>query len=414
MTVYIPEDFDFTDPELFARRLPHPEWRELRRTEPLRRVSKRPGGDGFDDDHYWLATRHADVKEISRRTGEAFSAAENTMIPRFTEGTDRSIIEAQRAMILNEDGELHKKHRRIISRGFTPRGVAGHRETLTARARTIVAEAARRDTADFVTAVASELPLQTIAELLGIPQTDRHSVFDWSNRMTSYDVPGQLDDATVASIEMLGYAHAMAESRTTTPTDDIVTALVQADIDGESLSPEEFGWFVTVLAVAGNETTRNATTHGMIAMLDNPEQWELFKAERPETAYDEILRWSSPVTQFQRTAVEDVRIGGADIAAGDRVLLCYASANFDEDVFDEPFRFDLERDPNPHVTFGGQGPHYCIGANLARLQIEIIFNAIADELPDLRSLGEPERLGSAWLNAITRWPISTGRCPMSD
>ncbi|HIW66891.1 MAG TPA: cytochrome P450 [Candidatus Dietzia merdigallinarum] len=414
MDVSIPEGFDFTDPELFEKRLPHDEWRHLRQTDPLRRVEKQPGIDGFDDDHYWLATKHADVKEISRITGEKFSAGENTMIPRFAEGTDRAIIEAQREMLVNEDGEIHKKHRRIISRGFTPRGVAGMRPELAERARKIVTEAASGNADEFVTAVASELPLQAIADLLGVPQEDRHKIFEWSNTMTSYDVPGGMDLAAVASMQLIDYFQNMANERAANPQDDIVSKLVQADIDGEHLSPEEFGWFVTLLAVAGNETTRNATTHGMVAMLENPDQWELFKSERPETAYDEILRWASPITQFQRTATEDVEIGGVTIPAGDRVLLCYGSANFDEEVFEDPFTFNILRDPNPHVTFGGQGPHYCIGANLAKMQLELIFNAIADHLPDLTALGEPTRLRSGWLNGLTEWKVDLGTCPVAS
>ena len=414
MDVTIPAGFDFTDPDLFEKRLPHDEWRQLRRTQPIHRVDKRPGSDGFDDDHYWLVTRHADVKEISRLTGEIFSAGENTMIPRFAEGTPRDIIEAQRAMLVNEDGEIHKKHRRIISRGFTPRGVAGMRDELADRARKIVTAAAESNADDFVTSIASELPLQAIADLLGVPQEDRHKIFEWSNIMTSYDAGGDPDAPAIASMELIGYANAMAEDRAANPRDDIVTKLVQADVDGEHLSAEEFGWFVTLLAVAGNETTRNATTHGMVAMLEHPEQWELFKRERPETAYDEILRWASPITQFQRTAMEDTEIGGVSIAKGDRVLICYGSANFDEEVFDDPFTFTILRDPNPHVTFGGQGPHYCLGANLAKMQLELIFNAVADHLPDLTALGDPKRLRSGWLNGLTEWKVDLGVCPVAS
>ena len=414
MDVTIPAGFDFTDPDLFEKRLPHDEWRQLRRTQPIHRVDKRPGSDGFDDDHYWLVTRHADVKEISRLTGEIFSAGENTMIPRFAEGTPREIIEAQRAMLVNEDGEIHKKHRRIISRGFTPRGVAGMRDELADRARKIVTAAAESNADDFVTSIASELPLQAIADLLGVPQEDRHKIFEWSNIMTSYDAGGDPDAPAIASMELIGYANAMAEDRAANPRDDIVTKLVQADVDGEHLSAEEFGWFVTLLAVAGNETTRNATTHGMVAMLEHPEQWELFKRERPETAYDEILRWASPITQFQRTAMEDTEIGGVPIAKGDRVLICYGSANFDEEVFDDPFTFTILRDPNPHVTFGGQGPHYCLGANLAKMQLELIFNAVADHLPDLTALGDPKRLRSGWLNGLTEWKVDLGVCPVAS
>ena len=413
-SVSIPASFDFTDPELYEKRLPHPEWAELRRTEPIHWVQKADRGcDAFDDDGYWVVTKHADVKEISRRTNEGFSTYENTAIPRFAPGTDRGIIDMTRFILLNQDGEDHKKRRRIISKGFTPRNVEKLRDKLHERARTIVTEAASGEQkGDFVTQVACELPLQAIAELIGVPQEDRHQIFEWSNNMTSYDIPEKADDSAVAAAQLLDYAQKMAESRGVDPQDDLVTKLIQADVDGEQLTADEFGWFVILLAVAGNETTRNATTHGMVAFLDNPDQWEKFKAERPETAYDEILRWASPITSFQRTATEDVEISGTQIRKGDRVELMYGSANFDEEVFEDPFTFDITRDPNPHLAFGGNGPHYCIGANLAKLQIELIFNAIADHLPNLESLGDPSRLRSGWLNGLTEWPVDF-RCPMA-
>jgi cholest-4-en-3-one 26-monooxygenase len=187
--------------------------------------------------------------------------------------------------------------------------------------------------------------------------------------------------------------------------DDIATKLVQADVDGESLSAEQFGFFVMILAVAGNETTRNAITHGMQAFFDHPDQWERFKAERPPTTADEIVRWSTPVTAFQRTATADVEIAGQKITAGQRVGLFYGSANFDETVFEDPMTFDITRDPNPHVGFGGGGTHYCIGANLARVEINLIFNAIADHLPDIAPLGPPVRLRAGWLNGVKSLPV---------
>ena len=176
-------------------------------------------------------------------------------------------------------------------------------------------------------------------------------------------------------------------------------------MDGEALTTDEFGYFMILLAVAGNETTRNAISHGMLAFLDHPEQWELYRAERPATAVDEIVRWATPVTVFQRTALADTTLGGQQIRAGQRVGLFYRSANFDEEVFDHPERFDILRDPNPHLGFGGMGTHYCLGANLARLEIELIFNAIADAMPDITKAGEPERLRSGWLNGIKHLPV---------
>jgi cholest-4-en-3-one 26-monooxygenase len=206
-------------------------------------------------------------------------------------------------------------------------------------------------------------------------------------------------------MEVIMYAMAMADERGKNPTDDIVTALIQADIDGEKLSDDEFGFFVIMLAVAGNETTRNSITHGMIALASNPDQWELFKKERPTTAADEIIRWATPVSAFQRTANEDTELAGVQIKKGQRLVMSYRSANFDEEVFEDPHTFNILRDPNPHVGFGGSGAHFCIGANLARMTINLIFNAVADHMPDLRPVGEPERLRSGWLNGIKHWQV---------
>jgi cholest-4-en-3-one 26-monooxygenase len=198
----------------------------------------------------------------------------------------------------------------------------------------------------------------------------------------------------------------MAEERRGCPRDDIVTKLISAEIDGHQLSDDEFGFFVLMLAVAGNETTRNAIAHGMLAFLDHPEQWELFKASRPDTAADEIVRWATPITVFQRTAVVDTVLGGQEIRAGQRVGLFYRSANFDEEVFEHPGRFDVLRNPNPHLGYGGYGTHYCLGANLAKLEIELIFNAIADAVPDIRIAGAPVRLRSGWINGIKHLPVT--------
>jgi cholest-4-en-3-one 26-monooxygenase len=206
-------------------------------------------------------------------------------------------------------------------------------------------------------------------------------------------------------MELLGYAMKMAEERQSCPRDDIVTTLVKAEIDGEHLSTDEFGFFVLMLAVAGNETTRNAISHGMLALLEHPEQWELFKAERPRTAVDEMVRWGTPVNVFQRTAQRDTVLGGQSIKAGQRVAMFYGSANFDEDVFTDPMRFDITRSPNPHLGFGGSGAHFCLGANLARLEIDLIFNAIADHMPDISLAGPPQRLRSGWINGIKHLPV---------
>ncbi|HVQ99793.1 MAG TPA: cytochrome P450, partial [Mycobacterium sp.] len=303
---------------------------------------------------------------------------------------------------------------KIISRAFTPRAVERLREDLNERARHIVRTAAAEGSGDFVEQVSCELPLQAIAGLLGVPQDDRDKLFRWSNEMTGNEDPeyAHIDPAT-SSVELIMYAMQMAEERTRNPGEDIVTRLIQADIDGEKLSDDEFGFFVVMLAVAGNETTRNSITHGMIAFADNPEQWELYKRERPDTTADEIVRWATPVTAFQRTALQDYELSGVPIKKGQRVVMFYRSANFDEEVFEDPFKFDILRNPNPHVGFGGTGAHYCIGANLARMTINLIFNAVADHMPDLKPIGQPERLRSGWLNGIKHWQVDyTGECPV--
>ena len=402
----LPADFDINDPDMYSQRLPREEWAELRRSAPIWWQSQPYHRDGFADEGHWVISKHADVKEVSRNDA-VFSSWENTAIIRFKSDMTQEQIEMQRVILLNMDAPQHTRMRSIVSRGFTPRAVNALKDALSRRAENIVKTALNNGAGDFVRDVASELPLQAIAELLGVPQEDRGKIFEWSNMMVSYDDPDfDPSDGEVASFEMLSYFMAMAEERKAEPKDDIVTKLVTADIDGQELTSDEFGFFTLVLSVAGNETTRNATTHGMIAFLENPDQWEIFKRERPETTADEIVRWSTPVVAFQRTAKEDTVLSGVEIKKGQRVGLYYASANFDEDVFEDPYTFNIKRDPNPHLGFGGTGAHYCIGANLARMEINLIFNAIADHLPDIRALGDPRRLRSGWLNGIKEFPVA--------
>jgi len=405
LSAKISADFDFLDPDLARDGLPVAEFAELRSSEPIHWVEVPEGAGGFGDKGYWLLTKHADVKEVSRRS-DIFSSWQNGVIPVWPKDMPFEKIEMQRSVMLNMDAPHHTRLRKIISRGFTPRAIGRLEEELARRAQSIAKAAAAEGSGDFVEQVSCELPLQAIAGLLGVPQEDRDKLFRWSNEMTGADDPEYADiDPEQSSLDLIVYAMAMADERAKNPTDDIVTELIKADIDGEKLSDDEFGFFVIMLAVAGNETTRNSITHGMIAFANNPDQWELFKKERPATAVDEIVRWATPVTSFQRTATEDTELSGVQIKKGQRLAMSYRSANFDEEVFEDPYKFDILRDPNPHVGFGGTGAHYCVGANLARMTINLIFNAVADHMPDLKPIGEPERLRSGWLNGIKHWQM---------
>ncbi|HET6165985.1 MAG TPA: cytochrome P450 [Marmoricola sp.] len=401
----LPAGFDPTDPGLCEERIPLQEFLELRRTAPIHWIEQAPEARaGFLDTGFWAISKHADISAISKNSKD-FSANENGVIIRFAADMTREQIELQSVMLVNQDPPDHTKTRQTISRGFTPRAIAALHEVLIERANKIVDDALARKKGDFVFEVAAELPLQAIADLLGVPMEDRRKLFDWSNQMLAYDDPEYNAQPDVAAAEILGYAMGLAEERKRNPADDIISKLVTADVDGEKLNEDEFGYFVILLAVAGNETTRNAITHGMNAFLENLDQWELWKKERPSTMVDEVIRWATPVTVFQRTALNDVEINGQLIKKGDRVGLYYASGNHDEDVFTDPGTFDILRDPNPHLAFGGHGAHYCIGANLARLEVEVIFNVIADRMPNISKVGEPRRLRHAWINGIKELPV---------
>ena len=395
--------FDVTDPDVIQQGVPFERLANLRTSAPVW-WNTQPTDIGFDDGGFWLLTRHADVREASLKP-EVFSSRENTAIVRFSEGMTREDVEMQRVIMLNSDPPDHTKLRRIVSRGFTPRAIRMIEEALSERAERIVKEAAAHGSGDFVTEVACELPLQAIAELIGVPQDDRSKIFDWSNQMIAYDDPEYDIDPMIASTELISYAIVLGQDRTDKPRDDIVTKLVSADVDGRGLTPDEFAFFVLLLAVAGNETTRNAITHGMMGFFQFPEQWELYKSERPTTTADEVVRWATPVVTFQRPAMEDTNIGGVDIRTGQRIGLCYSAANRDPEVFDSPECFIITRDPNPHVGFGGGGPHYCLGANLAKVEINLMFNAIADHMPDIAPAGDARRLRSPWINGIKELPV---------
>lgn len=404
---------DLTDPDLLEQGLPRERFAHLRRTAPVWWNAQEPGtGGGFHDGGFWAVSKHAHIREISKNS-KLWSTNANGAIIRLPEYVTADQIEFTKALLINHDPPEHTRLRKIISRIFTPKAVAALEDRLAQTARRVVTEAAAKDTGNFVDDVAIHLPLQAILDLIGVPEPDRPRIHVLVDAIINSDDPDQTIDPTTANAELLGYAYEMAQDRRNNPTDDIVTTLVQADIDGAALDEMEFGFFVILLITAGNETTRNATTHGMNAFFDHPDQWELYQRTRPRTAIDEILRWSTPVNAFQRTALTDTEVGGVAITAGQRVGLFYGSANYDEEVFTDPFRFDITRDPNPHLSFGGNGAHFCIGANLARMELGLIFNAIADVVPDITRRGDIRRVRSGWLNGVKDLPVRYSGCPMS-
>ncbi|MQW75028.1 cytochrome P450 [Nocardioides sp. dk4132] len=408
MSAVLPEGFDPTDPFVLERGVPHEQLRLLRQEAPVAWIEQSPGAyDGMSAESgtgYWALTRHADVAAVSKNSKD-WSNAENGAIVRNTAGMQREQVELQRVIMINQDPPEHTTTRQIVSRAFTPRSIGELEDVMTRRAHDIVAAARTAGGGNFVEQVAAELPLQAIADLIGVPQEDRRKLFEWSNQMLAGDDPEYAGSSEVAAAEILGYAMLLAADRTAHPREDLITKMVNAHKGERGLNDDEFGFFVILLAVAGNETTRNAIAHGMAAFLDHPEQWRLWCEERPATMVDEVIRWATPVTVFQRTARRDLEVRGVPITTGQRVALFYASANYDEDVFDVPYRFDITREVNPHLAFGGHGAHYCLGANLARQEIRLVFEALAEQVPDITRAGPERRLRHAWVNGLKDLPV---------
>lgn len=292
---FLPPGYDFTDPDVLLKGIPVTEFAELRKTAPVWWNAQEESI--FGDGGYWVISRHEDIKTISRNNA-LWSTNAKGAVMRLPDGVTAEKLDLTKALLINHDAPEHTRLRKIVSRLFTPRAIAGMEHKLATSAREIVRRAADKNTGNFVDDVATLLPLQAIADLIGVPEADRERLFHWTNAIMNTDDPDFDSDPTTANAELMGYAYTMAEERRRCPADDIVTKLIEADIDGDSLGEVEFAFFVILLAVAGNETTRNAMTHGMNAFLENPDQWELFKRERPETAIDEIIRWATPVHCF--------------------------------------------------------------------------------------------------------------------
>ena len=392
-------DVDLLDPDVFRTGQHHEMFRLLRAEDPVH-WSEEPGGSGF-----WSITRHADLIEVNREPQRFSSAEQGISIQDL--GEEGVMV---REMMLYMDPPRHTRYRRLVNKGFTPRMIGLLETGLRSKAQLILDNVVEAGQCDFVIDISAELPLQAIAELMGVPAEDRHKLFEWSNRMIGIDDPefeGDRDSAGEAAAELYMYANSLAAQKRESLTDDILSKLLGSEIDGDALTETEFDMFFMLLAVAGNETTRNATSHGMRALLDNPDQFDKLKAN-PEllpSAIEEILRWATPVLHFRRTAMEDYELGGKQIKKGDKVVIWHISANRDETVFDDPFRFDIERTPNDHIAFGGGGAHFCLGANLARMELNLIFTEILNRLPDVASNGETEYLRSNFIGGIKHMPI---------
>ena len=400
------DQIDLLDRDRFTQGIPHEWFTWLREHAPVH-WHEEPDGPGF-----WVITKLADITACNRDAA-SFSSSQELGGVVGLEGPLEAPpgTEAAGSMMLFMDPPDHTRYRKLVNRGFTPRMIAAletHVRELTAG---ILDEAIAKRDCDFVVDIAAELPLEVIAELLGVPREDRHKLFDWSNRMVGSEDPEYLVDQSLvaeAQLEMFMYAQQLAEQRRADPRDDIVTTLLQAEVDGDTLSELDFNLFFMLLSVAGNETTRNAIAHGMNAFLEHPDQYERLAADPAGligTATEEILRWASPVMYFRRNARQDVTLGDVTIKAGEKISLWYISANRDEDVFDDPFRFDIGRDPNPHIAFGGGGPHFCLGAQLARLEIRVLFEELVARVPRVEQLGAPDRLRSNFIGGIKHLPV---------
>ncbi len=397
-------DVDVYDPANYEAGVPHEMFATLRREAPVY-WHRHPDGGGF-----WCVTKHEDLVAVNRDTG-VFSSWEGSSFLDTPQGDD---LETTRMMMLNMDPPEHTKLRMIVNRGFTPRRIKELQDILAVRARTIVDRIAESGSCDFVADVACELPLQAIAEFLGVPEDDRHMLFEWTNRLIGFDDPEfrtSDEDGKAAAAEIYAYAQDLAADRRRQPREDIVTALITAEVDGHKLSELDFNLFFLLLAVAGNETTRNAISHAMLALIEHPDQRRrlLDDPRLIDLAIEEFLRWASPVMHFRRTATRDTEIRGQRIAAGDRVVIWHISANRDEDVFPDPFTFDIGRNPDKsagHVAFGGGGAHFCLGANLARAEMKVMLQELLARTPDMELDGPVERLRSNFINGIKRMPVT--------
>jgi cholest-4-en-3-one 26-monooxygenase len=397
-------EINLIDPDVYQRSgPPHEQFSWLRAHDPVywHDDGGEPAWPGF-----WAIMKHRDIEHVSRHP-ELFSSSARLAL--FGEVPEEHIV-LQRLMMLNMDPPQHTRQRGFVNRGFTPRMIGQLEKHIAEICHQLLDEIQDRGEADFVTDIAAPLPLYVICELVGAPVEDRGKIFELSNLLIgSADPEFQIapEAQQDAAAQVYAYGEELAARRREQPADDIVTKLLQPNDHGEALTSAEFDLFFMLLTVAGNETTRNAAAGGMLALFEHPQEWQRLLADPAliPTAAEEIVRWVSPVNLFRRTAVQDVELGGKRIRPGDKLVVFYASANRDEDVFAAPGRFDLGRTVNPHVGFGGGGPHFCLGRHLAGLELRVLLQALTERMPGIRLDGEPSRLRSNFINGIKHMPV---------
>ncbi|WP_188197314.1 cytochrome P450 [Nonomuraea sp. SYSU D8015] len=390
--------------DTWEREVPHEQFAYLRRHAPVH-WHEVPGDTGF-----WAVTRYQDVKAISRDahtwSTELGTAFIRTQTPEF--------IAMASLTLLNMDPPKQTRYRRLVSAGFTPRMIAQLKDKIQQRAEQIADRVVDKGgEVEFVYDVAQYLPLQMICDLVGVPEQDHAKILDWANRMVGFQDPDfrtTPEDGEIAAAEAVAYCDELVEERRKHPRDDILTALVQAEVDGDRLTRDEIGMFFAILFVAGNETTRNLIAHAMNALITHPDGYRELAANLDDeelwrSATEEFLRWGSSIHNFRRTATRDTELHGQPIAAGEKVVTFYVSANYDEEVFTDPYTLDLRRNPNDHVTFGGGGPHFCLGAGLARMQIRCMIRELVRRYPAAEHAGPVRRMRSDFINGIKHMPV---------
>lgn len=382
----------FHDPVTFSNGFPHETFRDLRAHDPVSHHDHPTWKRG-----YWVVARHADVQRVSRDSAN-FSNAPNPFLDAEMAEDDATMAE----LLISQDPPIHTKLRKLINKGFTPRRVGQLEDRVRERVDRIVGSLAGRNECDLVTDIALWLPLHVIADLVGVPEDDRAQVFRWTELTFGFDENVTADERADAATAMFMYADSLCEQRRAEPRDDLMSVLITAEVDGETLTQMQIDLFFMLLQNAGSETTRNLITTGMLVLLQQPEQLERLRADLSimPTAIEELLRWVSPVMQFTRRALHDTEIGDRSIPAGDRVALVYPSANRDERAFDDPDHLDLTRQPNDHVAFGAGGPHFCLGANLARFEARIMFEALLTRFEGLEPTAPADALPRVHSNLI--------------